>query len=77
MADYKAVCSDCPKCGEENIVFLSYSFGIHGVDDSTPKKMVCKECLHDYRQPLREMALRPKSKAEIDAAGGEARLGWI
>ena len=77
MTDYRAICSDCPKCSNENIVFLAYAFRIRSVEDPTPKRMVCKHCLHAYYQPLREMILRPKTQAEIDAAGGEAALGWI
>lgn len=75
MTDYKAICSDWPKCGEENIVLLAYSFRVGSVEDPTPKRMTCKNCLHGYYQPLREMALRPKSKEEIDAIGGEAHAG--
>ena len=77
MTDYKAICSDCPKCGKENIVLLAYSFRVRSVEDPTPKRMTCKHCRHGYYQPLREMTLRPKTQLEIDAAGGEAALGWI
>lgn len=75
MADYKAVCSDCPNCGKESIVFLAYAFRIHGED--RVKRVICHHCLQEYDQALGEMALRPKTKDEIEAIGGEASLGWI
>ena len=34
MPDYKALCSDCPKCGKENIVFLAHKFRKIGVKDA-------------------------------------------
>ena len=41
MTDYKAICSDCPKCGEETIVLLAYSFRVRSVEAPTPKRMTC------------------------------------
>ena len=35
--------------------------------------MICKDCLHGYYQPLREMILGPKTQAEIEAAGERRR----
>jgi hypothetical protein len=77
MQHYHALCSDCPKCGKENIAFLAYSRHNKGVNFPTLKRMTCCHCFHEYQQSIQEMVLRPKTQAEIDAAGGEHTLAWI
>lgn len=77
MRDYHAVCSDCPKCKKENIAFLAYSFQKKGVNMPMLKRITCSHCFHEYHQSIQEMVLRPKTQAEIDAAGGEHVLAWI
>jgi hypothetical protein len=77
MRDYQALCSDCPKCGKENIVFLAHKFRQTGVNDPSMKRITCIHCFHAYEQRIGEMALRPKTEAEIDAVGGVAVLSYI
>ena len=77
MPDYKALCSDCPKCGKENIVFLAHKFRKIGVNDTNMKRITCTHCFHAYEQRIEEMVLRPKTEAEINAIGGEGVLGYI
>ena len=77
MPDYKALCSDCPKCGKENIVFLAHKFRTIGVNDTNMKRITCTHCFHVYEQRIEEMVLRPKTEAEINAAGGMGALAYI
>jgi hypothetical protein len=70
MAEYKALCSDCPECGKENIVALAYSFRKTGVNDPTLRRLTCRHCFHEYQKPINEMPLRTKTEAELDAVGG-------
>jgi predicted amidophosphoribosyltransferase len=77
MRNYHALCSDCPKCGKENIAFLAYSHHTKGVVLPMLKRMSRSYCFHEYHQSIQEMVLRPKTQEEIDTAGGEHALAWI
>ena len=76
MYAYHALCSDCPKCGSENIVFLVYA-PHKGVNLPNLNRVTCSHCFHEYHQSTRDMVLRPKTRQEIDAVGGEHILTWI
>jgi hypothetical protein len=77
MRDYHALCSDCPKCRKENIVFLACAFRKKGVNVPVLKRITCNHCFHEYQQSIQEMVLRPKTQKQVDAAGGEHALAWI
>jgi len=77
MRHYHAVCSDCPKCGEENIAFLAHSQNKKIINLPTLKRITCNHCFHEYQRSIQEMVLRPKTQEEIDAAGGEHILAFI
>ena len=38
------------------------------------KRIACTQCFHVYEQRIEEMVLRPKTEAEINAAGGMGAL---
>jgi len=77
MRAYHALCSDCPKCEKENIVFLAYTPHKKGVNLLNLNRVVCSHCFQEYHQSTRDMVLRPKTQQEIDAAAGERMLTWI
>jgi len=78
MYAYHALCSDCPKCSKENIVFLAHAPGKEkGVNIPNLNRVICSHCFHEYHQSTHDMVLRPKTQNEIDAAGGEHILTWI
>lgn len=77
MRHYHALCSDCPKCGEENIVFLADPGHKKSIAPPTLKRITCNRCFHEYQQSIQEMVLRPKTEEEIDASGGEQVFAWI
>jgi hypothetical protein len=77
MYAYHALCSDCPKCRKENIVFLAYAPHKKGVNLPNLNRVTCSHCFYEYHQSTHDMVLRPKTQQEIDAVGGEHLLTWI
>lgn len=77
MRTYHALCSDCPECEKENIVFLAYTPHKKAVDIPNRNRIICSHCFREYHQSTHDMVLRPKTEQEIDAAGGEQLLTWI
>lgn len=67
---FNALCIDCPQCGTELVPFLAYSFHKHGVNSPETLDLQCTQCGHVWRPALNLLALRQKSRAEIDARGG-------
>src|SRR5215831_19121447 len=62
MYAYHALCSDCPKCRKENIVFLAYAPHKKVVNIPNLNRVICSHCFHEYHQSTHEMVLRPKTQ---------------
>ena len=75
MPDYKALCSDCPKCGKENIVFLAHKFRKIGVKDASMKRITCTHCFHAYEQRIEEMVLSEDRRG--DQCHRRRRSAWL
>ncbi len=69
-------CTDCPRCGKENVVGRSAS-ARSGYNEATELTITCKGCHGMFTLPKFRLEIRRKPREIVDAEYAVSTLPWI
>ncbi len=69
-------CTDCPKCGKENVV-ARVSSARSGFNSSAERNITCKRCGLLFKAQESQLEIRRHPHEQIDLEYGVDALAWI